>query len=80
MSEYTSRYELEFIRADGIRISCDCCYDWKLSYSGEILICHLIDIGGHPNISYFDLSRYSEFVIRRVSDNVIVFSYGGKYL
>lgn len=79
MSEFTNKYFVEFIRADGIRISFNC-YDWKLSYSGEILICHLIDIGGHPNIQYFDLSNYAELVVRRLSDNVIVFSYGGKYL
>lgn len=81
MSEYTSRYKVESVLSELPIYKSFECYDWKLNYTGEVLMCFCRDVGKNRNVElYMDLGKYIELTIRRLSDNVIVFSYGGKYL
>ena len=81
MSEYTNKYKVESVLSELAIYKSFECYDWKLNYTGEVLMCFCKDASNNRVVKlYMDLHRYIELVVRRLSDNVIVFSYGGKYL
>lgn len=80
MLEFTNEFFVEYELIKDSSITTFKCYDWKLNYSGEIIICYVLDFESNLQRLYFDLSCYNKLVIKR-SDNIIVFShYGGKYL
>ena len=81
MSEFTNKYKVESVLSELAIYKSFECYDWNLNYTGEVLMCFCKDASINRIVKlYMDLHRYIELVIRRLSDNVIVFSYGGKYL
>ena len=80
MSEFTNKYKVESVLYDLPIYKAFECTDWKLNYTGEVLTCFCKDISNRNVSINMDLHSYIEVIVRRLSDNVIVFSYGGKYL